>query len=130
MFTQTINVYKLMLSLNWCHGEHGVQDTISPCPPTHPLHLRCHYRWNLTVVTNYNGSNYSLSLFLKVFEYLFRVFLLLALEQTRSEDDGQIIGTHFVDVLMLCKSVKEFNHEKYSENHYSIRVDQDEYIPC
>lgn len=51
-------------------------------------------------------------MFLKVFEYLLGVFLLLALEQTRGKDDGQIIGTHFVDVLMLCKSVKELNQVK------------------
>ena len=51
------------------------------------------------------ASKSSLCLFLEVPEDLLRIFLLFALEQAGSKDDGQIIGTHFVDVFMLCKSV-------------------------
>ena len=46
----------------------------------------------------------SLGLLLEVSEYLLGVLLLLALEETGSKDDGQVVGTHLVDVLVLRKS--------------------------
>ena len=64
-----------------------------------------------TRITNRIDDEYStiskclLCLFLQVFENLLWVLLLFALKQTRSKDDGQVIGTHLVDVFVLSKPV-------------------------
>ena len=61
-----------------------------------------------------DGLN-ALRLFPNVLEQLLWSPVLLPLQQTGSKDDGQVVGTHLVDVLVLCNSVGK--DEIKSEEH-------------